>query len=162
MLVFLSFAPLTAVYAAQGVQPGPQSLSLTISASESVAKAGSPVKLTIIATNASDHDVVYYDGPSGLYRIYVRDATGGIAPETPEGVRKHPWSPHRTGGGGVISGPSFREHLGAGEKQETDIDLTKEYNLSQPGKYTVQVERPDPENKGKWLKSNTITVTVTP
>jgi hypothetical protein len=40
--------------------------------------------------------------------------------------------------------------------------VTKEYDLSKPGKYTVQLERPDPENKGQWLRSNTITVTVTP
>jgi hypothetical protein len=127
-------------------------------------KAGSPVRVKITTTNTSDREVVYYETGPWHYNIYVRDATGAYAPDTPEGLGKHPWSPRRTGGGGVFSGPSFRFRLaiGPGKKQEDEVDVTKEYDLSKPGKYTVQLERPDPENKGQWLRSNTITVTVTP
>ena len=35
------------------------------------------------------------------------------------------------------------------------------YDLSKPGQYTIQVRRWDDETK-TWVKSNTITVTVTP
>ena len=58
--------------------------------------------------------------------------------------------------------PSFRHQIGPGGKQQTEVDVTKEHDLSQLGMYTVQVERADPENKGRRLKSNTVTITVTP
>ena len=43
-----------------------------------------------------------------------------------------------------------------------DLILMKNlYDLSQPGQYTIQVRRWDDETK-TWVKSNTLTVTVTP
>ena len=160
ILIFLSFLPLTAAHAAQNAPLAPPSLSVSISAPESVVKAGSAVKLKITTTNTSDHDVSFIVSTDGLYDIYVRDPTGALAPETPEGARKHFWSPnHRPAAGSAFTG---RHHLEADAKQEAELDVTKEYDLTKPGKYTVEVERPDPESRGKRLKSNTITITVTP
>ena len=98
-LVLTSMFVLAVAYSTETKPPVQQSLAVAISAPASV-KAGSPVKLTITATNTSDREVAYYVGPAELYHIYVRDATGAFAPDTAEGIRKHPWSPHRTGGWG--------------------------------------------------------------
>ena len=161
--LFASLLVFTVPYSAQSTQRGKPSLSITISAPQTVVKASSPVKLRITMTNISNHNVTYYVSSAGRpYDIYVRGTSRKLAPETPAGVRVHPWSPKYkpfSGGGSVFSG-SFQ--IKPGEKTETEVDLTKEYDLNQPGKYTVQVERRDPENPKKRLKSNVITLTVTP
>ncbi len=160
ILLFSLFLLLIAAHAQQKPQSAQPSLSLTISVPETVVKAGSPIKLSITTTNTSDHDVSYIVSTLGLSDVYVHDAAGALAPETPEGAQKHFFSPkHRPFAGSVFSA---RAHLEAGAKQNVEVDLTKEYDLTKPGKYTVYVERPDPENKGNQLKSNTITITVTP
>jgi hypothetical protein len=41
------------------------------------------------------------------------------------------------------------------------ISVSDLYDLSKPGQYTIQVRRWDDETK-TWVKSNTLTVTVTP
>jgi hypothetical protein len=41
------------------------------------------------------------------------------------------------------------------------IALNDFYDLSAPGQYTIQVRRWDDETK-TWVKSNTLTVTVSP
>lgn len=43
----------------------------------------------------------------------------------------------------------------------TEIKLDEMYDLSAPGKYTVQVPHYDEDNK-EDVKSNTVTITVTP
>jgi hypothetical protein len=159
-LLFSLFLPLIAAHAQQQPQSAQPSLSLTISVPGTAVKAGSPLKLKITTTNTSDHDVSYLVSTDGLYDVYVHDAAGALAPETPEGARKHFWSPnHRPEVGSVFVA---RYHLEARARQEIEVDITKEYHLTKPGKYTVYVERPDPENKGKQIKSNTITITVMP
>jgi hypothetical protein len=160
ILLFSLFLSLIAAHAQQSksVQP---SLSLTITAPETVVRAGSPLSMKITATNTSGHDVSYIVSTlGGLYDIYVHDAAGALAPETPEGAQKHFFSPHHRPSGGSVF--SARAHLEAGAKQEIKVEVTKEYDRTKPGKYTVYVERPDPENKGKQITSNTITITVTP
>ncbi len=42
------------------------------------------------------------------------------------------------------------------------INVSKFYDLSQPGKYSIRVQRGDPEDLEATVTSNTITVTVTP
>jgi hypothetical protein len=47
-------------------------------------------------------------------------------------------------------------------EERTQIIVVNDlYDLRQPGQYTIQVRRWDDETK-TWVKSNTITVTVTP
>jgi hypothetical protein len=49
--------------------------------------------------------------------------------------------------------------IGPGKTSREDADLTEEFELSKPGKYTVQAERLDQYSKGP-VKSNIITITL--
>jgi hypothetical protein len=91
------------------------------------------------------------------YKIYVFDDKGALAPLTDRGAffvtgREPP-------DGKVVymlgGSPAFAE-LDPGESKKSDAVINDLYNLS-PGKYTVQVER-----RGSGLKSNTISITITP
>ena len=125
---------------------------------KSVVKAGSEVRLRITLTNTSDQDAFYsvVAQSAAPYDVYVRDSKGNSAPETPYGRKIHPWSPGHPPLSGSFT--AFRVRLAPGRKTETEVDLTREYNLSQPGKYAVQSQ--DVQD-GIVLKSNTLTVTVT-
>jgi len=60
----------------------------------------------------------------------------------------------------IRSGASFT--LKPGESSNGDFDVSKYYDLTTPGEYTVQLITPQiPEIKGEF-KSNVLTVTVTP
>ena len=48
-----------------------------------------------------------------------------------------------------------------GEERTQVVSVSDLYDLSKPGQYTIQVRRWDDDTK-TWVKSNTITVTVTP
>ena len=43
-----------------------------------------------------------------------------------------------------------------------ESDAAKFYDMSQPGKYAIQVQRQDPEDPSIIVKSNKITVTLIP
>jgi hypothetical protein len=48
-----------------------------------------------------------------------------------------------------------------GKVMKTEIRLDEVYDLTSPGKYTIQVSHYDEDNKEE-AKSNTLTITVTP
>jgi hypothetical protein len=52
--------------------------------------------------------------------------------------------------------------LNPGEEDRHSLMISKLYDLSKPGKYTIQVTRLDLEGTKIQLKSNAITVTVEP
>jgi hypothetical protein len=50
-----------------------------------------------------------------------------------------------------------------GKTHEDSVDISNRYEFDKPGKYSIQIERELPESLGGGvIKSNTITVTVTP
>lgn len=118
-------------------------------------------------TNTSDKDVFL----SGVcapkadvdgFRIEVADAQGKVAPETSvlrwlrgESVPK-PEEPVTAGTSGPRCGIVPPKQFSNG-----GFVLNRFYDLTKPGRYTIQVQRTDPTSK-VTVKSNTITVTVTP
>lgn len=130
--------------------------SLTIETKKSTVKAGSAVWVEVKMENKSDHDLSVYRAISGdldqcgwVYRVHIRD-TKGVEPSQ----TKFAQSVGVGGSGGYIP---LRP-----EKTITDrCNVAKLYDLSRPGKYTIQVERLDEQSKA-FVESNTITVTVTP
>lgn len=48
-----------------------------------------------------------------------------------------------------------------GETMTDRVNVSKVYDLTQPGRYTIQFQRLDPETK-TFVKSNEITVTLRP
>lgn len=90
--------------------------------------------------------------------IDIRDAEGRPVPETPDGRKLHV-KDHRDGPGGAFT--VVRVPIKPGKTFEEEPMLNKEYDLSTAGKYTIQAHRFDGVSM-TLVKSNTITVTVTP
>jgi hypothetical protein len=134
------------------------SFSIAINA-EDVVKADSNVPLDIILTNTSDKDMSSGEILGGAelnYDIDVRGSKGELAPETSFGRKLHHKDPGFTLGGSVVA-----YHLKPGRTHETRSFLNRVYDLSQPGKYTIQVQRRDP-GSNTIVKSNATTITVVP
>ena len=122
-------------------------------------KVGSELFITVHITNVSKHDLAFdYDkdsrtGVSFAHRYEVRTSQGKSAEKRtiihPEfGSTGHGW-PGRV--------------LKPGESMDISGDhFSRLYDLSRPDEYTIQLLRAISDDpKGGFVKSNTITVTVT-
>jgi hypothetical protein len=142
--------------------------SISISAFHDPVKAGSPVSVIVTLTNNSKEDIQLGRLLSGSdSKIDVRDSNGNPPPDTRFGyihnghVAQSDLDPSRVyvddlkdSGVGVI--------VKAGQSTTWGIVVTRFYVMSLPGKYSIYIERADPADPKTILKSNTITVTVTP
>jgi hypothetical protein len=135
-----------------------KSFSITIGTPRTVFQAGSKVLVKATFKDISDHDIVIPNLPlddlTSEFHMDIRDSQGNKAR-----LRNPPPSPpykqedlplHSTRG-------SF---LGPGTSVDWDVDVTDLYILSDPGKYTIQAQYDDKSKS--WVKSNTITITITP
>jgi hypothetical protein len=138
--------------------------TLAISVKRPEYNAGAEVWVEIVKRNTSDHPVrvvrvtKQIADADRFYRTYVRDEKGNLAPETKHGrwIRTGRDDPGETTvyvwsgmPGTILPGASFRD----------EILLNRLYDISQPGKYTVQIEGLD--ESGRTAKSNTITIAIT-
>jgi hypothetical protein len=134
-----------------------QPFSLTISGKNAVFEAGKPVHLQLIVKNTSSRDIglVEVPGdppPSYQYNIDVHDRDGHPVRMTAYGEKFKPGS---TAGSRVTRG------LQPGESYAVDLDVTKLFDLRQPGVYVVQAARKIPEYLGAGVvKSNSLTITI--
>ena len=135
-----------------GVAP----LSIGISAPQDTVQSGSEVQIEVTITNTSDQNLRYRPLSWPDVKEDVRDSQGRPAPETAYGRELHARHIRPTAG----SFPGTRI-LEPGDNVRYRYPLTVIYDLSRPDTYTVQVQRQDPVTK-TIVKSNTITVTVTP
>jgi hypothetical protein len=148
---------------------GDSPFSISISAAEQQVVSGSPVKVKLTLTNKSDHDISIWrenteDEGGRTYRVDVHDDANKVPPETKIGtVRNGNWaelsrlSPEEIDLGG--SGACIT--LKSGKSLTEDVSISRLYDLGKPGKYTIQLRRLV-EGIGTYVKSNTVTVTVTP
>lgn len=138
-----------------------QPFSLTLHEPKAPARVGSEIHLTVTVANTSNHDVSFGVAPgiapdqTMSYNIEIRDAQGREAPPTPflRDLREHPKP---------TSGSIFGYTLAPGESYEEELVITRLYDLTQPGKYTIKVARsqqPWP-NAAAIVKSNTIAIAV--
>lgn len=167
-------------------------VSITISADTNVFKAGSEVRIRLVLKNTSSGEIPYKRTlgtgvePNGEFfsQIEVRGSKGQMAPETkyyrllqgkPDTSAKSP-AVEKSGtvpATSVRPEPlpmffgSFTAHmLKPGEFREEDIVVSKLYDLSQPGQYTISASRrlsnvsTDPNSK-IVAKSNTLTISIT-
>ena len=145
-------------FSAQGLrsQDAKASFTLTLSAKTYEFRAGSAVKIEIVQKNTSksaiDCSFQGFAGVNYLYHYDVRDEDGKLAEKV---VRPH-----------MELEPNYHHEcdLSPGESSSQSIALDMVYKLDQPGKYTVQVFRFDPDltdAQGNPVKvlSNTITIT---
>jgi len=171
--LFLGAVTAPILASAQGGQAGPAGAraqaptpdySLTIRAIPAEAKAGTAINLSIAWKNLSDRSfrvAQEYKNPKRVdeaYRTYVRDEKGNLAPETAWGREIR--TGKSEGPPTLQTGAAYRYDLEPGEVFTQSILLNRLYDLSQPGKYTVQVEHLDPQTK-LAVKSNVIELSVT-
>jgi len=153
VLCVLIVAIVSATFCAPTILAGDPQISLTLIGPQAPLKAGSELKVKVILKNLSDGAVgVTNHGPEGpgQYGPYVevRDAQGSLVPQTEY---------YRSRQGGQ-DGSFFTDAVEVGESRESSLIISRLYDMSKPGKYTVQVQRAF----GKTvIKSNTIAVTVT-
>jgi hypothetical protein len=128
-------------------------------------KLGDQIEVLIHLTNTSDKDVFLTGACAPKadlngFRVDVKDAQGKVAPETNvlRWLRGEPVS--RPEEPSTWSGPSCGT-VPPKQFSNSAFILNRFYDLSQPGKYTIQVQRIDPTSK-MTVKSNTITVTIVP
>src|SRR5262249_21543663 len=134
------------------------SLKITIVAAQNSVKAGDPIEITVTMKNMSDHDITMVAVGSNSkaelnYEIIARDKNGEMLNETIYGK----------GLKGGVAGSRKLFTLKPGAEITETSDINKLYDMSMPGEYVIQVEKELPASEGKgMIKSNTITVTVTP
>ncbi|HEV2489970.1 MAG TPA: hypothetical protein VGT03_09200 [Candidatus Acidoferrales bacterium] len=158
-------AVLVVGYAIRAADP-PQPFTISISTVHDTFKSGAEIMVGISLKNPSDKSipVIGACAPKAdvdSFRIEVKDAEGKVAPETDvlRWLRGGPVPEPKELIGGT-SGPA----CGAVPPKgfiNTGFVLNRFYDLIKPGKYTIQVQCEDPGSK-VLVKSNTITVTVTP
>jgi hypothetical protein len=140
--------------------------TLTIQAKQPEYKVGSEIWVEVAFKNVSNREIEITPRLEGLgnlelashyYITDIRDQKGNPAQETELGQAARADT-------GLIG--SFTSSLGGhddplrpGESRPNEIHLNKLYDLSKPGKYTVQVQFRD--TNGPAVKSNRITITVT-
>lgn len=141
-------------------------ISLAISARQNSARVGSPIRVEVALENKSGHEIAITRELRGRdCRVEVRDLNGKLAADTKLG---RVWNRNT-----LIADPSqvspedlkgnlIQGRLKSGEKLMWEFDAATLYEIIQPGKYTIEVERRDPESPSIIVKSNTINVTVTP
>jgi hypothetical protein len=139
--------------------------TLAISAVHDSVRVGSPVLVRVTIENNSDHDIELSREASGKDTSFeVRDEKGVLAPDTKLGMT---WNGHVKPEQLDASSVDLSVHdmygiLKSGESSSLNVNVAIFYQMSLPGKYTIQCSRPDLGNLSLVLKSNVITVTVVP
>jgi hypothetical protein len=180
--MFPVLAALLGFNAISGAQekPAPPAFSLSLVAAQTAAKAGSPIALAVTLTNVSDHGLrghfervgesvmrahrlEDYDALMRNVDIKVFDSDGKQVPETEYGAAVHgrpPINPSPGPSSGRFTSAPVPFLIGPGKSLHENADLNKEFELTKPGKYTVQAQRYDNESN-TLVTSNVITLTIT-
>lgn len=142
-------------------QPAP--FTIEISAQQNT-HVGAPLQLHVKITNASKKNIILSQDMTKkaefFNTIYVRDA-GGIELVKTDRHRAFRMEPLSTAQPTGFTFNDFAVQLQPGEAIQDETDIRTLYEIDQPGKYTIQVQRVDNETK-TTVKSNTITVTIVP
>lgn len=152
--------------AAQDAQPLKPSFSLALSAPESTVHVGSAIKLSIKMTNISDHDIYHVAALIGGEMklrsnlvLNVSNSEGNPATETALGKEVHDTEVNRPPRSGSIF--NSRVVVKPGKTTTETRVLNEEFDLNNPGTYTVKAQRRDPESN-LLVESNALKITVIP
>jgi len=164
LLLFLTLMAAAAVSAAQ---LDPPAFSIAISVPQDVVTRGSKVKVKITLKNTSNHDIVIPRSNAedqGVFhnKITVRDEEGNLVADKAAVAAR---TDKNKDTGSELTNLTMETvinfTLKPGESLKDGIKLSEFYDLSKPGKYSIEVERTDDITKAV-VKSNTITLAVTP
>jgi len=170
-----------------GASSGKPRLSVALSAVEKTSKAGSKVIVDVLLTNTSSGRVLLPAGGGEdillWYTIQVRRKDGTPVPESQliQAQKRESSKPLPPGMFKVDNYSRIMGELQPGQTAKDRVVLSDLYDMSQPGDYVVQAERIEPANgailkstgpaatsgtdkskAGTVVKSNSLTLTVTP
>ena len=119
-------------------------------------KAVSDLSVNVTIANTSSKKITFIDTqPFCDYTVDVRDDAGDVPPTDK-------WRQKTNCDTVNISGRRIIRELKPNESFSDLLILKQWYEINHPGKYRVQIGRKIPDQLGKgWVKSNTITLTVT-
>jgi hypothetical protein len=133
-------------------------LSLKLNVFDRTVKDGSKIGIRVTTTNESDHTITYHNTNYCNYSFKVLTHAGTPAPETE--LEKMLDLNCGTKGGLETTGRDILVTLKPGESSSEDFGLAAFFDMSQPGEYSIQVERTFP-GIGHY-SSRVEYVTVTP
>lgn len=134
-----------------GAQAATPSFSISIELPNATLESGSPIRLDITIENHLNQ------GPFLSSNRTWRGAVSEITVLTSEGQRVGPL--HKPQPGERQSGLGIG--LGPHESSSESLNLGRFFDLTKPGKYSVQVKKRDPENN-RIVESNIVTINITP
>jgi hypothetical protein len=151
ILLLVAALPIASAGLPQSAQPSQGAkppFSVSISLEQDVVKAGSEVRLDIVLTNTSDENIVisgWEDQSCEIYEIEIHDSEGKRLPQRNECLPSE--NPNQTTVCVSASSPVIRTCVPQnqvlkphGEMKEK-ILVNELYDLSRPGKYTIQAQR---------------------
>jgi hypothetical protein len=135
-----------------------QPFSITISAVRSEVKSGIPVRVKIHLTNTSDREMSetrrHLRGFNANYEYDIRDSAGNRLQTKPLSPAESQLPPDWDVSVSSIAPRGSLDDIAT---------LSREYDLSVPGEYTIQLSRHiEGKPDGEVVRSNTITITVLP
>jgi hypothetical protein len=167
LATLLGLVRITAAQSSQQPRDAKPAFSMALSTRQTVVEVGSPLVVRLAITNTSDHDVCTGAPPCPPVQISVLDSEGKPVPETPYGRELHGkvWPSALINGfsrsGSLFAAPPIPPMRPGETRKETPHDVIREYDLSKPGTYTIQVRRSDPYSQS-LVESNILTVTLVP
>jgi hypothetical protein len=145
-------------------------LKLTISVQKPVFKIGSDVRVDVVLRNVGSQSVDLVGAPLGVlgdsvgdvhyYRAVVADEKDSPVAFTALGKRL--WGEEAAPGTMFDGSAILKQPFDAGEERRHFLIVSKLYDFSKPGRYTIQVTRPSLERATALVKSNRITITIEP
>jgi len=166
-IVVLCFLVLTGIGASaqkppNGYKGAKAPFTMTISTEHETVAADSKVIVTAHLTNVSDRSLFFLrgrlSGPDPFYRVEIYNDQGKLGRYTEAYVKRLRREPPYDQMMGQSVG---RYEVEKGKTVTEGIEVTKQYDLSTPGKYTIRVFHPDPVAKVDVESSNFLILTVT-
>lgn len=143
--------------------------SITINVPSSTVKVGSVLKVEITLTNISDHKIELFRAPgkdNGEFnsKLEILQHSGKAARETNyrKLLRREPSTGNENERVAQFAGSEIAVSVDPGKSIQDAIVANRLYDLSEPGKYAIQVSRFDRYYSRTWVRSNRIILTVTP
>jgi hypothetical protein len=167
LLFPLVFVLVSGLSVGQSARPiSRRSISLAISAKPTL-KVASPLVVSITLTNISGHDMIVERMIRGSDTLVdVRDSAGKWVPDTKAGKF---FNGHNNSADlsqlnvNDLNDATVNLPVKAGKTVAWGLDVGRFYDLSKPGKYSIFIQRVDPEDPSlPGIKSNVITVSIIP
>jgi hypothetical protein len=139
-------------------QPTKPPFTLVLKAKEPKVSLGADIWVKIVWTNTSNVDLdasLYWDSSSGLDYNYILDFRDSDGHPVAKAPNKFGIPPTFSAGFGTLK---------SGDSRDNDINLSRLYDLSHPGNYTLQVSRRVPKELGHGVikSNNKITIAIVP